>query len=256
MSTEKSQAVVLRLVPYSNTSLIVTLFTDNLGKIGVLAKGARRPKSPFEAALDLLAVCRVVFIHKSRDVLDLLTEAKLVRRFRSASRDLLRLYAGFYVAEITEGLTEFADPHPDLFIALERTLEVLDTGSDSPTWLSWYALHLLHEIGTAPALRHCVRCGRAADGTWLGLADGGVLCRACRAGRRHVLRLGRAAFGQIEALTESTEGPPKELAARAETVMAAVQLVHHQLGKAPRSWPFLRQALRQTAGRATDPAGT
>ena len=253
MSTEKSQAVVLRLVPYSNTSLIVTLFTDNLGKIGVLAKGARRPKSPFEAALDLLAVCRVVFIHKSRDVLDLMTEAKLVRRFRSASHDLLRLYAGYYVAEITEGLTEFADPHPELFIALERTLGALDAGCDSPTWLSWYALHLLHEIGTAPALDRCVRCGRVADGTWLGLADGGVLCRACRGGRHHVLKLGQGAFGQIEALAGEPGGPPKALAAGAETVMAAVQLVHHQLGKAPRSWPFLRESLRQTQARS---AGT
>src|SRR5688500_238043 len=100
VSSEKSMAIVLRVVEFSETSIIVTLFTDSFGKLSALAKGARRPKSPFEAALDLLAVCRIVFIHKSTDALDLLTEAKLERRFRSATRDLSRLYAGFYVAEL------------------------------------------------------------------------------------------------------------------------------------------------------------
>ena len=86
MSQEKSLAIVLRVVDFGETSAIVTLFTEELGKIGALAKGARRPKGPFESALDLLAVCRIVFLHKSSDALDLLTEAKLERRFRAATR--------------------------------------------------------------------------------------------------------------------------------------------------------------------------
>src|SRR4026207_2013794 len=116
MSAEKSLAIVLRVVEFSETSCVVTLYTRDFGKIGALAKGARRPKSPFESALDLLAarraafppetsdprqprgpvesarallaVCRVVFLHKSSDALDLLTEARLERRFRAARRDL------------------------------------------------------------------------------------------------------------------------------------------------------------------------
>ena len=91
MASEKSLAIVLRVRDFSETSCVVTLFTRSLGKITALAKGARRPKSPFESALDLMAVCRIVFLHKSSDVLDLLTEAKLERRFRAASRDLPRV---------------------------------------------------------------------------------------------------------------------------------------------------------------------
>ena len=44
MSSEKSRAIVLRLVEFSETSLVVTLYTRDFGKIGALAKGARRPK--------------------------------------------------------------------------------------------------------------------------------------------------------------------------------------------------------------------
>src|SRR5262245_4333854 len=92
MASEKSSAIVLRTVEFSETSLVVTLFTRDFGKVTALAKGARRPKGPFESALDLLAVVRIVFLRKSSDVLDLLTEAKLDRRFRAAGRDLNRLY--------------------------------------------------------------------------------------------------------------------------------------------------------------------
>ena len=113
MSTEKSRAFVLRLVDFSDSSCVVTLFTEDFGKIAALAKGARRPKGPFESALDLLAICRVVFLHKSSSSLDLLTEAKLETRFRASTRGLSRLYAGYYVAELLNELTDIADPHPE-----------------------------------------------------------------------------------------------------------------------------------------------
>src|SRR6266513_5517661 len=98
MSSEKATALVLRVVEFSETSSILTIFTREFGKVRGLAKGARRPKGPFESALDLLCLCRIVFLRKSSDALDLLTEAKLERRFRP--RDLSSLYAGYYVAEL------------------------------------------------------------------------------------------------------------------------------------------------------------
>jgi DNA repair protein RecO (recombination protein O) len=122
MASEKANAIVIRAVDFSETSLVVTLFTREFGKIGALAKGGRRLKSPFESALDLLALCRIVFLHKTHDALDLLTEAKLLRRFRPPGKNLLNLYAGYYVAELLGDLTEANDPHPGLFDLADDTL--------------------------------------------------------------------------------------------------------------------------------------
>src|SRR5687767_15876813 len=110
MSAEKATALVLRVIDFSETSAVVTLFTREFGKISGLAKGARRPKGPFEHALDLLAECRVVFLRKSSGALDLVTEAKLERRFRPRGRDLASLYAGYYVAELLIELAHDYDP--------------------------------------------------------------------------------------------------------------------------------------------------
>jgi DNA repair protein RecO (recombination protein O) len=190
MSTEKASAIVLRVVEWSETSSIVTLFTREFGKVRGAAKGARRPKGPFEAALDLLAVCRVVFIRKSSDALDLLTEAKLERRFRTAGRDLSRLYAGYYVAELLGDLTDDYDPHPALFDAAEQTLLALNTEAPVASVMLRFELAALAAVGHLPSLSKCAECGRPVEAVGrvpFGLAIGGVLCSVCRPGKKQVV---------------------------------------------------------------------
>ena len=125
MSAEKATAIVLRVVDFSETSLVVTLYTREFGKIGALVKGARRLKGPFESALDLLAVCRIVFLRKSSESLDLVTEAKLHRRFRPSGHDLAGLWGGYYVAELLDSLTQEGAVSAELFDLAEQTLDEL-----------------------------------------------------------------------------------------------------------------------------------
>jgi len=192
MSAEKTEAVVIRTVDFSETSSIVTFFTRDFGKLSTLAKGARRKKSPFESALDLLARCRIVFLHKKSQAMDLLTEAKLERRFRSASTDLERLYAGFYVAEILSALTDQADPFPELYDIAAETIVQLDTDGTVPEILLRFELSALRILGHMPILDHCAGCGREKtlidQRVNFGLNAGGVLCDTCRQGKTAVVR--------------------------------------------------------------------
>src|SRR5438309_11363236 len=121
--SEKATALVLRTTDWSETSRIATLWTRELGKVRVLAKGGRRLKSNFESSLDLLTVCSIVLIRKSSGSLDLLTEAQVVRRFTRLQSDLGALYAAYYVAELLADWTEENDPHPALF---DEALDTLD----------------------------------------------------------------------------------------------------------------------------------
>ncbi|OHB80793.1 MAG: DNA repair protein RecO [Planctomycetes bacterium RBG_16_64_10] len=190
MASEKATALVLRVVQFSETSSIVTLFTREFGKLRAIAKGARRPKGPFESALDLLALCRIVFRPKSSDALDLLTEAKLERRFRPFERDLASLYAGYYVAELLIELTDQHDPHPPLFDLADGVLADLSRGGPVASLVLRFELVALRILGHLPSLDRCVVCGtavedrpRVAFGQW----EGGVLCHGCRIGKRHVV---------------------------------------------------------------------
>jgi len=209
MSLEKTEAIVLRAVEWSETSLVVTLFTEDFGKVSAIAKGARRLKSPFESALDLLSLSSVVFIAKSGDTLDLLTEAKLQRRFRSSQIGLLPLYCGYYAAEFLQTMTENHQPIPGLLELLLKTIEDLDERKDPASVTLRFELHALQKMGLLPSFEVCVGCGESIDTTSptvaLSASGGGVACRRCSPGQRNVLRI---EINTLQVLREVSECNP------------------------------------------------
>ncbi|MDR2441548.1 MAG: DNA repair protein RecO [Planctomycetaceae bacterium] len=180
---ENADAIVLRTVDFSETSLILTLFTRQFGKIEALAKGGRRLKSPFESALDILTQIRVSFLHKKGDVLDLLTEAKLIRRFRVVESNLAGLFASYYVVELVDSLTETHDYNPKIYDLTVKMLARLEQGTLLMRSLIRFEGLLLKAVGQQPSLRNCAECGKIITPEQkriaFGYIDGGVLCFRC-----------------------------------------------------------------------------
>lgn len=250
MALEKSEAVVIRMVDFSESSCVVTLFSRDFGKLAVLAKGARRPKNPFDSALDLLTVCRIVFLHKSSDALDLLTEAKMVRRFRSASRSVTHLYAAYYVAELLEMLTDTADPHEELYTAAVDALGALDKQQHVGATLARFELTALRVLGHLPSLDFCTGCG--VEVAWgkrvpFGQLSGGVLCGQCRVGQSQVVSVTSALLAAMQKTAESGQVAP----AWDETIEGEMrgvlnQYISHLTGRRPRMYPFLATLVETT----------
>ena len=256
MSAEKSEAIVLRIVEFSETSVIATLMTRDFGKITAMAKGARRRKSPFESALDLLAICRIVFLHKSSGAMDLLTEAKLERRFRSSSSSLDRLYAGYYVAELMRCLTDEHDPHPRAYELARSTLLALDAEAELVSTLFEFEVGLLTCLGHQPVFTKCAGCGRAKSENIrvsFGLNEGGVLCQKCRAGKQNIVSLSPEAWTCFHELNEFTArrlnetdghsptngGWSRENQPVGEVRRVLNQYITHLLGFKPRLHPYI-----------------
>lgn len=246
MSTEKATALVLKVVEFSETSLVVTLFTREFGKIHGLAKGGKRLKGPFDSALDLLALCRIVFLRKSSEALDVLTEAKLERRFRPPDRDLSSLYAGYYVAELLAALTDQYDPHPELFDLAEQTLAGLSAGESVFRHTVRWELGALRIVGHLPALETCANCtapvpltGRVA----FGQLDGGVLCSRCREGKKYVASVSapvlRAMIELADPGSRSWHRMELDPPSRGELRGLLNHYVTHLLGRPPRMHAYL-----------------
>ncbi|MDR3197835.1 MAG: DNA repair protein RecO [Planctomycetaceae bacterium] len=180
---ENADAIVLRTVDFSETSLILTLFTRQFGKIEALAKGGRRLKSPFESALDILARIRVSFLHKKGDVLDLLTEAKLIHRFRVTKSNLAGLFASYYAVELVDSLTETNDPNPAIYDLTVKMLARLEQGTLLMRSLIRFEGLLLRAVGQQPLLGNCAECGKVINSEQkrvaFGYIDGGALCFRC-----------------------------------------------------------------------------
>jgi len=246
MPAEKATALIVRTVDFSETSLILTVFTREMGKLGVMAKGGRRPKAPFDSALDLLTLCRIVFLHKSSESLDLLTEAKLLRRFRPPGHDLRPLFAGYYLAELLRELTDENDPHPELFDLADSTLAAFAAGVAVGRHLIRFELGALWLLGHRPSLAECVECGKpvSLDGrVAFGLSDGGVLCPRHRSGRRHVAAV---TPGMLETMKqfadpENHTWTQVQIPSRTFGEMRGVlsEYIAHLMGKKPRMHAYL-----------------
>ena len=246
MPQSRTLALVIRTIEVFETSLVVTLFTRELGKVGALAKGARRPKSPLQGGLDLMGVSDIVLIPKASEALDLLTEAAPVERFASLRRDLAALYAGYYVAELLNELTDLHDPHPKLFDAARITLRHLGEPELRTRRMLRFELGCLRELGLMPALDACAHCGTAIEPlgevVWFGLVSGGVLCDACRTGQPHVVALSAGVLQAVRALASPGNAwreldPGSAGFARASETVGAV--ISHVLGHRPRFRPLL-----------------
>lgn len=213
MASEKTDAIVIRMVEFSETSLIVTLFTRAFGRVSAIAKGARRPKGPFEGAIDLLGVCHVELLRKSNDALDLLTEAKLARRFRGAQKSLERLYCGYYIAEMLSRWTDDDDPHPEVYDLAIGAIERIDGDRDPLMAVTHFEVRAMRMLGHAPATGQCVTCGgevkRANQRVPFGHELGGVLCDVCRGRHRGVTTVHCSVLDWLDRLHEA-ETPPEE----------------------------------------------
>lgn len=181
MGAEKAIGIVVRTTDWSETSRIATIWTRELGKVRVLAKGGRRLKSNFEVALDLLTVCDIVLLRKSSGGLDLLTEARVNERFTGLRNDLKALYAGYYIAELLSEGTQDYDPHPGLFETSLQVLRQLAAGGESTALIAGFELEWLAEIGLKPILDRCAHCGNHRLGTVFSMSPmaGGVVCENC-----------------------------------------------------------------------------
>lgn len=171
----RTEAVVLRSLDYGETSQIVTLFTREKGKLGVMAKGARRPKSSFGATLQPMAYTQVVFYYKPTRTLQTLSESSHVESFHRLRRDLKRITAGLRIAELVDALMETEDPAPDVFALLVRVLRRLNAAERraSNVW-PYVQLRLAQRLGVAPAVdRERVEAVTEDEGV-LSLVDGGV----------------------------------------------------------------------------------
>ena len=246
MSSEKTLALVLRTIEFSETSYVVTLFTRDFGKVRALAKGARRPKGPFEAALDLLGLCRIVLLRKSSDALDLLTEAKLERRFRPAGGELSNLYAAYYIAELLNELTDEGDPHPELFDAADSALAALRFEGNADAVVLRFELTALRVLGHLPSLRTCADCGKPvppAPRVPFSQIAGGVLCAGCRSGKRQVVSVTAAVLETMQAFANGQHDGQLQEPIERKTYGELRAVMNHYfaglLGRQPRMHRYL-----------------
>jgi len=159
MRVAQAPAFVLHHYDYSETSLLLEVFVRPHGRLGVLAKGARRTRSPLRTVLVPFQPLMIGFT--GRGELPVLTLAEPLRP--SAAVTGRALFCGLYLNELLMRLLHRHDPHERLFDSYAATLERLSNEPSEETVLRVFEKRLLEEIGYGLVLDHDVDDGSTLD---------------------------------------------------------------------------------------------
>ena len=156
---EAQPAFVLHAYPYRETSLVVETFTRSFGRVPLVAKGAKRPRSALRGLLRAFQPLLLTWGGKS----ELRTLHKAEWQGGQMALQGTALICGFYLNELLVRLLHRHDPHEQLFAYYQETLEALSSEKDYIPILRRFEQRMLRELGYALTLDHDVASGKPID---------------------------------------------------------------------------------------------
>ncbi len=142
-----TQAIVIRLTRLTETSLIVHWFTEAHGLVKTVAKGARRPKSPFAGQLDLFFSGEITLSQSRRSELHTLREVVIHQWREGLRRNYTSTLLAAYCCQLLEAAVEPQHPEPALHDLLKRALDHLDAAPPGLRALFHYESELARLLG-------------------------------------------------------------------------------------------------------------
>lgn len=183
MSLLKTPAIVLKSRRWGEADRIVTFYTKQVGKIRGVARGARRLKSRFGAALEPFTLCHLDLFEKRGDSLFRVSSVDPIEPFQLLREDLGLMASAARMVNVIAAVTPDGDPDSRLFDTLEQGLRSLLRSSDPVYTALLFQIRLLGLTGFRPQTDRCAACGQikpTGEPQFSPMA-GGLVCTSCAA---------------------------------------------------------------------------
>jgi DNA repair protein RecO (recombination protein O) len=209
MAHYRDSGVIVRTHKLGEADRILSVITENNGKVRAVAKGVRKTRSRFGGRLELLRHLDLQF-YKGRGDLDIVTQAETRDHWPDIRNNLDRLGKALTMAEAVDQIAQDRLPDQGLYRMLCGGLETLHV-ADSALIVPAFMLKLLAHEGVAPVLNECVIGGETSALEYFDSGTGGVTCVAHQRGRpisSSALDLMRATLGgALAAVLEVQQAP-------------------------------------------------
>jgi|SRR3989344_6966766 len=143
-----SDGVVLSRRNYGEADRILTVYSRNYGKLNLLAKGVRKPKSKKRGHIEVFS--RIRFSASRGTGLDFLTEAETVDSFESVRKDLRRTSLAYYFCEVVSKITREEEKNEQIFDNFIDNLSLLSKRSDLKSIRRYFVFKMLVILGFWP----------------------------------------------------------------------------------------------------------
>ncbi|MCZ8518727.1 MULTISPECIES: DNA repair protein RecO [Paenibacillus] len=171
------QGIVIRSTDYGEGNKIITLFTREYGKMGVVARGVKKVKSRYGSTVQLFTFGDYSFFKSGG--LGTLNHAEIIEAFHKIREDLDKAAHASYLAELTDRMMGDQEGEPFLFDQLKASMQAIQEDKDLQIIGHLYEMKLLMHAGYQPELERCVVCGQASEAAAFSIGLGGMMCERC-----------------------------------------------------------------------------
>ena len=183
----KWEGIVLKAKAYGESNKIVTLMTEEAGKVACMARGAKKPTSR-------LAGITQPFMHGSFLVqrtsgMGTLQQGEHYNAMRTLQTDIIATAYASYIVELVDKLVDEGKPEPFAFQVLKQALLAIDEGYDPEAITLFVDWKLLPYAGVQPILHACAGCGAVEGEFAFSFSQGGFLCHRCFHLDPYIIRL-------------------------------------------------------------------
>ena len=175
-----TNAIVLKRILNGDTSVICRMFTEEMGKVSILAKGAWRPKNASGPLLEPINHIHIQFYNKNTRDIQILKDAGFIQQFPSLRNSLDRIILAFAIVEIIDKSSLESNPSPILYRLGWRILDKLNDKNQNQWVVFVFFLYQLSlRLGFMPNLSNCSQCNNKLTQGIIDKLIGELICSDC-----------------------------------------------------------------------------
>ena len=183
MEVSKVKGIIISEKPYSETSKLINVFTKEYGIVGLIAKGAKRLKSPLRSVTEKLTYGYFQFNYKEGKLSNLIC-VDVINPFNEIKKDLHKICYSSYLLELTSQVVKQSN-EKEIFTLLEESLLKIEESFDPMIITNILELKYLDYLGIKPELNSCAVCGSTKILT-VSTSKGGFICNNCHTNEKIV----------------------------------------------------------------------
>lgn len=181
---KKVCGIVLSEVDYKESSKIINVLTEEIGIVGMVARGTKKVRSNLSSVTSKLTY-GYFHIEYKENGLSTLIEVDVINNFRNIKRDIGMMSYSLYLLELAMQVYKH-ESNKEIYNLLIASLNKIDEGFDYKVITNIFELKMLDFLGIRPVVDECVNCGSKVDIVTVSSYRGGYLCKNCAQGEKIV----------------------------------------------------------------------
>ncbi|EUJ43045.1 DNA repair protein RecO [Listeria riparia] len=174
---EKCEGIVIRTTSYRESDKIIVIYTREYGKIGLVARGAKKTKSRLAAVTQLFT--NGVFTFYPNRGLGTLQQGEALTSFSSIQTDIFLTAYATYACELLDKSTEEQQASTGLYDLFYQILHHIDEGYEPQVLTQIFEMKMLSVLGLYPTMDRCAICGHVDGPFDFSAYANGLVCYRC-----------------------------------------------------------------------------